>query len=218
MAIARPPAASGWLQFLPVVGLVEGYEPQPHLIAVKPDLLLPGLAAFEADESVAAVLVLIHSLGGDVEAGLALAEAIAGLSKPTASLVMGSAHSIAGVIASAADHSFIAESATMVVHPLTYPVQLRGYSDSLNTVRDMQKRLTRFIATHREIKEKRLEELSRNINEMGEQGTVLSAAQAVREGLVHEIGTVAQAVDYLAKAVEVVYPGRYTEAPSQGGG
>ncbi len=112
MAIARPPAATGWLQFLPIIGVVEGYEPQPHLIAVKPDLLPPGLAALEADESAGALLVLIHSLGGDVEAGLALAEAIAGLSKPTASLVMGSAHSMAGVIASASDHSFIAESAS----------------------------------------------------------------------------------------------------------
>ena len=141
------------------------------------------------------VLILLNTLGGDVEAGLAIAEMIASLSKPTVSLVLGGSHSIGGPLAVSADYSFIVPSGTMIVHPVRSSGMFIGVIQSYRNMEKTQDRITRFIAAHSQITKERLEELMLDSTQLVKDvGTMLEGEDAVREGMIDEVGGISMAL------------------------
>ena len=143
------------------------------------------------------------SVGGDVEAGLALAELIAGVSKPSATLVLGGGHSIGIPLAVAARHSFIVPTATMTVHPVRHSGMVLGVPQTLRYFEQMQERIVSFVTGHSKITARRFTQLMHNTGELVmDMGTVLDGTQAVEEGLIDELGGLADALGYLYKEIE----------------
>ena len=139
----------GKIELLTIIGEVEGHEAvSANTKATKYEHILPKLAQIENDDEIDGVLILLNTLGGDVEAGLAIAEMIASLSKPTVSLVLGGCHSIGGPLAVAADYSFIVESGTMVIHPVRSAGLFIGVTQSLRNMERTQDRITGFLSKH----------------------------------------------------------------------
>ena len=150
------------IQLLTIIGEIEGHEAvSGNTKATKYEHLLPRLAEIEADEETEGVLILLNTLGGDVEAGLAIAEMIASLSKPTVSLVLGGSHSIGGPLAVSADYSFIVPTGTMIVHPVRSTGMFIGVIQSYRNMEKTQDRIARFISEHSRISQERLLELMR---------------------------------------------------------
>ena len=164
--------------------------------------ILPRLAMVEDDERVEGLLVLLNTVGGDVEAGLAIAEMIASLSKPSVSLVLGGGHSIGVPLAVSADYSFIVPSATMVIHPVRSNGMFIGVMQSYRNLEKTQDRITGFIEQHSRITRKRIEELMLDTSTLVKDvGTMLDGDDAVREGIIDEVGGISQA---LAKLYELM--------------
>lgn len=171
--------------------------------ATKYEHLLPKLAEVEDSEEIDGVLILLNTLGGDVEAGLAIAEMIASLSKPTVSLVLGGSHSIGGPLAVSADYSFIVPSGTMIVHPVRSNGMFIGVYQSYRNMEKTQDRITTFISEHSKISQKRLEELMLDPTELVKDvGTMLEGEDAVREGLIDEVGGISQAIKKLREMID----------------
>ena len=148
------------IQLLTIIGEIEGHEAvSGSTKATKYEHLLPKLAEIENDTRIDGVLILLNTMGGDVEAGLAIAEMIASLSKPTVSLVLGGCHSIGGPLAVAANYSFIVPSGTMIIHPVRSNGMTIGVIQSYRNMEKTQDRITRFISEHSGISVERLEEL-----------------------------------------------------------
>lgn len=148
-------------------------------------------------------MILLNTLGGDVEAGLAIAEMIASLSKPTVSLVLGGSHSIGGPLAVSADYSFIVPSGTMIIHPVRSNGMFIGVYQSYRNMERTQDRITGFIANHSRISQKRLEELMLDPTELVKDvGTLLEGEDAVREGLIDEVGGISQALNKLHEMID----------------
>src|SRR5690606_18189711 len=198
-AVGGLPRTDPDIHFLPIIGQVEGHFTLPTKNkTTKYEHVLPQLAAIEQDDRVQGVLVLLHTVGGDIEAGLAIAEMIRGLSKPTASLVMGSGHSIGAPIAVAANRSFIAPTATIIVHPIRLTGLLIGVPQTYEYLDKMQDRIIRFIVANSRITEAALRDLMFRTGElMRDVGTVLIGREAVDVGLIDELGSIAQAIGYL---------------------
>ena len=160
--------------------------------------ILPKLAMVEDDSEVEGLLILLNTVGGDVEAGLAIAEMIASLSKPTVSLVLGGGHSIGVPLAVSADYSFIVPSATMVIHPVRSNGMFIGVMQSYQNLVKTQDRITAFISQHADISVARLEELMLDTSTLVKDvGTMLEGEEAVREGLINEVGGIRQALEKL---------------------
>lgn len=178
-----------------IIGEIEGHEAASNNTkATKYDHLLPQLAEVEESNEIQGVLFLINTLGGDVEAGLAIAEMIASLSKPTVSLVLGGSHSIGGPLAVATDYSFIVPSGTMVIHPVRSSGMFIGVQQSLMNMLKTQDRITKFISTHSKILKERVEELMLNPTELVKDvGTMLEGEEAVKEGIIDEVGGIKEA-------------------------
>lgn len=178
-----------------IIGEIEGHEAAANNTkATKYDHLLPQLAEVEESNEIQGVLFLLNTLGGDVEAGLAIAEMIASLSKPTVSLVLGGSHSIGGPLAVSTDYSFIVPSGTMVVHPVRSSGMFIGVRQSLMNMIKTQDRITKFIATHSKISQQRVEELMLNPTELVKDvGTMLEGEEAVKEGIIDEVGGIKEA-------------------------
>lgn len=189
---------------LTIIGEIEGHETvSANTKATKYEHLLPRLAEAEDSDEVDGVLVLLNTLGGDVEAGLAIAEMIASLSKPTVSLVLGGSHSIGGPLAVAADYSFIVPSATMIVHPVRSSGIFIGVYQSYRNMERTQDRITEFISSHSKISQKRLEELMLDPTQLVKDvGTMLEGEDAVREGLIDEVGGISQAIRKLHSMID----------------
>ena len=152
----------------------------------------------EDDSEVEGLLILLNTVGGDVEAGLAIAEMIASLSKPTVSLVLGGGHSIGVPLAVSADYSFIVPSATMVIHPVRSNGMFIGVMQSYQNLVKTQDRITAFISQHADISVARLEELMLDTSTLVKDvGTMLEGEEAVREGLINEVGGIRQALEKL---------------------
>ena len=165
--------------------------------------MLPQLAALEDDDSVDGLLVLLNTSGGDVDAGLAIAEMIASLSKPTVSLVLGGSHSIGGPLAVSADYSFIVPTGTMIVHPVRSTGMFIGVIQSYRNMEKTQDRIARFISEHSKITQERLLELMLDSTQLVKDvGTMLEGADAVREGLIDEVGGISQAFAKLHEMIE----------------
>lgn len=192
------------IQLLTIIGEIEGHEAASgNTKATKYEHLLPKLAEVEDNEEIEGLLVLLNTLGGDVEAGLAIAEMIASLSKPSVSLVLGGSHSIGGPLAVSADYSFIVPSGTMVVHPVRSSGMFIGVMQSYRNIEKTQNRITRFISEHSHISKERLEELMLDPTQLVKDvGTMLEGAEAVEEGMIDEVGGMKDALKKLHELIE----------------
>ena len=192
------------IQLLTIIGEIEGHEAvSGNTKATKYEHLLPRLAQIEADEETEGVLILLNTLGGDVEAGLAIAEMIASLSKPTVSLVLGGSHSIGGPLAVSADYSFIVPTGTMIVHPVRSTGMFIGVIQSYRNMEKTQDRIARFISGHSRISQERLLELMLDSTQLVKDvGTMLEGEEAVREGIIDEVGGISQAYAKLKELIK----------------
>lgn len=191
------------VELLTIIGEVEGHESAPsHSKTTKYEHVLPKLAMIEDDDSVDGLLVLLNTVGGDVEAGLAIAEMIASLSVPKVSLVLGGGHSIGVPMAVSADYSFVVPSATMVIHPVRSNGMFIGVAQSYRNMEKIQDRITTFISTHSNTSQKRLEELMLDTTQLVKDvGTMLEGPEAVKEGLIDEVGGMKEALGKLYEMI-----------------
>ena len=184
---------------LPIIGQIEGhYSLDGNTKATKYDHVIPLLVSLEEDVRVNGVLIVLNTLGGDVEAGLAIAELISSMSKPTASLVLGGGHSIGVPLAVSTKRSFIVPSATMTIHPVRTSGLVLGVSQAFDYLEKMQDRIIKFITTHSEIKEDHLRSIMHRTDILvNDIGCILNGYDAVKCGLIDEIGGVKEAISYL---------------------
>lgn len=193
------------IQLITIIGEIEGHETAGgNTKTTKYEHILPLLANIEENKEVDGVLILLNTLGGDVEAGLAIAEMIASLSKPTVSLVLGGSHSIGGPLAVAANYSFIVPSGTMVIHPVRSSGMFIGVIQSFRNMVKTQDRITKFIADHSKITVQRLEGLMLDSNELVKDvGTLLIGKDTVREGIIDEVGGTKEALGKLHELIGI---------------
>ena len=194
----------GRIFLLSITGEVEGHEAlSERAMTTKYEHILPKLAMVEDDDEVDGLLILLNTVGGDVEAGLAIAEMIASLSKPTVSLVLGGGHSIGVPLAVSADYSFIVPSATMVIHPVRSSGMFIGVMQSYRNLVKTQDRITSFVSAHSDITVERLEHLMLDTATLVKDvGTMLEGEEAVREGLIDEVGGIKEALQKLYELIE----------------
>ena len=192
------------VRLLTIIGEIEGHEAvSGNTKATKYEHLLPMLAEVEDSEEIDGLLILLNTVGGDVEAGLAIAEMIASLSIPTVSLVMGGGHSIGVPMAVSADYSFIVPSATMVVHPVRQNGMFIGVAQTYRNMEKIQDRITAFVSKHSGITRERMEELMLDTSQLVKDvGTMLEGEQAVKEGVIDEVGGIREALDKLYALIE----------------
>ena len=189
---------------LTVVGQVEGHVEAPQgQKTTKYEHVIPQLVAVQEDPGIEGLLVLLNTVGGDVEAGLALAELIASISKPSAAVVLGGGHSIGIPLAVSARRSFIVPTATMTIHPVRHSGMILGVPQTMRWFEQMQERITGFVAAHSGMTEKRYTELMLHTGELVmDMGTVLDGRRAVKEKLIDELGGLSDALDWLHRAIE----------------
>ena len=192
------------IHLLSIIGEVEGHENAPGTSkTTKYDHVLPMLAALEEDKRVEGMLVLLNTSGGDVDAGLAIAEMIASLSIPTVSLVLGGSHSIGVPLAVSADYSFIVPTGTMMIHPVRMSGMIIGASQTYEYFEMIQDRILNFVASHADIAYDQLKRLMLNTEMLTRDlGTVLVGQEAVNNGLINEVGGIRQAICKLHSMME----------------
>lgn len=189
---------------LTIAGEIEGHIQLPQgTKATRYEHVIPNLVAIEQNTEVDGMLVILNTVGGDVEAGLALAELISGMSKPTVSLVLGGGHSIGVPLAVASDYSFIVPSATMTIHPVRTNGLVLGVPQTLNYFEKMQERITDFITTNSNVSSDKIYSLMMNTGELAtDMGTVLRGEDAVQIGLIDKVGTLSEAIKKLYSLIE----------------
>ena len=189
---------------LTVVGQVEGHVEAPQgQKTTKYEHVIPQLVAVQEDPGIEGLLVLLNTVGGDVEAGLALAELIASISKPSAAVVLGGGHSIGIPLAVSARRSFIVPTATMTIHPVRHSGMILGVPQTMRWFEQMQERITGFVAAHSGMTEKRYTELMLRTGELVmDVGTVLDGRKAVREKLIYQLGGISDALEWLYQEIE----------------
>ena len=189
----------GMIQCLTIIGQVEGHQVMPEdTKTTKYEHVMPLLAAVEESEEIKGLLILLNTVGGDVEAGLGIAELIAGMKKPTVSLVLGGGHSIGVPLAVAAKRSFIAPSAAMTIHPVRLNGVVIGVPQTYNYFARIQERIVGFVTSHSNISRERYNELMLATDEIANDvGSVIYGEEAVSCGLIDSIGTLSDALDYL---------------------
>lgn len=187
-----------------IIGEIEGHDILGGSSkATKYEHIIPQLALIEDDAEIEGVLILIHTMGGDVEAGLAIAEMIASISKPTVTLVLGGSHSIGVPIAVSGDYSFIVPTGTMVIHPVRTNGMVIGVSQTFEYFKQIQDRILSFVCSHCDIKKERLEELMLETEFLTKDvGSVLVGPQAVDEGIINEVGGIREAYNKLNQLVK----------------
>ena len=192
------------IYLLSIIGEVEGHEALAERSkATRYEHILPNLARAEDDDSIRGILILLNTVGGDVEAGLAIAEMISSMSKPTVSLVLGGGHSIGVPLAVSADYSFIVPSATMVIHPVRQSGLFIGVAQSYRNMEKTQDRITEFVASHSHMSAERMEELMLDTRMLVKDvGTMLDGREAVAEGLIDEVGGIAPALKKLRELMK----------------
>lgn len=196
------------VQCLSIIGQIEGHYLLPaNNKTTKYEHILPQLVAMEEDDGVEGLLILLNTIGGDVEAGLAIAELIAGMAKPTVSLVLGGGHSIGVPLAVSAKTSFIVPSATMTVHPVRTTGTVVGVRQSFAHFEKMQQRIVRFISDHSRITAARLNQLMMTVGDQAlDMGVILSGDQAVEEGLIDRVGSLQDALKELYQLIKAAAP------------
>ena len=194
----------GTVYTMAIIGQIEGHTAAPAgTKTTQYEHILPLLAKLEESREVDGVLFLLNTVGGDVEAGLAIAELIAGLTKPTAAIVLGGSHSIGVPLAVAAQRSFAVSSAAMTIHPVRMSGTVIGAQPTYDYFKQMQDRILHFIASHSRAKEERLEEMMMNTGMLTKDlGTILIGERAVEEGLINAVGGIKEAFFKLHELVE----------------
>ena len=190
-----------FIHCLTVIGQIEGHYNLPQNTKVtKYEHIIPRLVAVEENDDISGLLLILNTVGGDIEAGLAIAELVASMNKPTVSLVLGGSHSIGIPLAVSANHSFIVPTASMTVHPVRMNGLIIGVPQSLLYLKKMEERVVEFVTRNSEISEKRFKELMLNNEQLvTDFGTVLSGTEAVEEKLIDEIGGLSDALAYIDK-------------------
>ena len=189
---------------LTIIGQIEGhYILPPQNKTTKYEHVIPQLVAIEEDQSIRGLLVILNTVGGDVEAGLAIAELLSGMKTPTVSLVLGGGHSIGVPLAVSTRYSFIAPTATMTVHPVRHSGMILGVPQTMRWFEQMQERITGFVAAHSGISADRYTELMLRTGELVmDVGTVLDGRKAVREKLIDSLGGISDALGWLYREIE----------------
>ncbi len=202
--IAKINGRHGKIYCMSVIGQVEGHNILPQDVkTTKYEHLIPTLVRIEEDDEIEGLLIMLNTMGGDVEAGLALAELIAGLSKPTVSLVLGGGHSIGVPLAVASKYSFIAPTATMTVHPVRMNGTIITVPQSFDYLMKTQERVIKFIVSHSEVEESCLRKLMMTTSELAnDAGTIMYGEDAVATGLINEAGTVFDALEKLQEMIK----------------
>ncbi|WP_333859171.1 ClpP family protease [Clostridium sp.] len=192
------------IQILPIIGQIEGHVTlPPETKATKYEHVIPNLILMENDPRVEGVLVVLNTVGGDVEAGLAIAEMIRSLSKPTVSLVIGGGHSIGVPLATASDYSFISPTATMIVHPIRMNGLIIGVPQTFQYFNKMQERINEFIVRTSRITREKLSDLMLQSDDLlNDMGTILIGKQAVEQGLIDKVGGISDALKKLDTMLE----------------
>ena len=205
---------------LTVIGQIEGHQALPENIkTTKYEHVIPQLVAIEQDPSIEGLMIILNTVGGDVEAGLAIAELISGMKKPTVSLVLGGGHSIGVPLACSAKQSFIAPSATMTVHPVRMNGLVLGVPQTLSYFDRMQERIVRFVTDNSGISSKDFRRLMMNTGELVmDVGTVLDGEKAVQAGLIDHLGGLSEAISCLYRMIEKKEKGAKSAVrPKKGG-
>ncbi len=202
------------VQCLTVIGQIEGHYIAPSQNkTTKYEHVIPQIVSVEEDPSIDGLLMILNTVGGDVEAGLAIAELIAGMKKPTVSLVLGGGHSIGVPLAVAAKHSFIVPSATMTIHPVRMNGLLLGVPQTLEYFQRMQDRITRFVTNNSKMSYDRFMQLAMNTQELVmDVGTVLDGEEAVSEGLIDTLGSLHEAMACLEDMISAEKKKRRAES------
>lgn len=192
------------IKLITIIGEIEGHDAvSGSTKATKYEHLLPMLAEIEDSCEIDGLLILLNTLGGDVEAGLSIAEMIASLSKPTVSLVLGGSHSIGGPLAVAADYSFIVPSGTMIIHPVRSNGMFIGVEQSFRNMVKTQDRITAFLSKHSHMTQDQIEELMLNPTQLVKDvGTMLEGPEAVVVGLIDEVGGLKEALAKLHQMID----------------
>jgi ATP-dependent protease ClpP protease subunit len=195
-----------------IIGQIEGHIVlPPQNKTTKYEHLIPQLVAAEQNSKIEGILIILNTVGGDVEAGLAIAEMIASLSKPTVTLVLGGGHSIGVPIAVSADCSIIAETATMTIHPIRLNGLVIGVPQTFEYLDKMQERVIRFVTRHSKVTEEKFKELMFTTGELTRDiGTTVIGVDAVKHGLIDKIGGIGVAISELNRRID--------ERKQQGGG
>lgn len=189
---------------LTIIGQIEGhYTATPETKTTKYEHVIPQLVAVEQSPEIEGLLMILNTVGGDVEAGLALAELVSGMKKPTVSLVLGGGHSIGVPLACSAKCSFIVPSATMTIHPVRTSGTVLGVPQTLYAFQKMQDRITDFVIANSNMSGDRFRELLMNTSELVmDVGTTLEGPQAVAEGLIDRLGGLSDAISALYELIE----------------
>ena len=192
------------IQILPIIGQIEGHQVlPPQTKATKYEHLIPQLIAIETNKNVEGILIILNTVGGDVEAGLAISEMINSITKPTVSLVIGGGHSIGVPLATSANFSFISPSATMIVHPIRMNGLIIGVPQTFEYFNKMQERINEFITRTSKINKETLKQLmSETDNLLNDMGTILIGNQAVEYGLIDKVGGISDALKKLDELID----------------
>lgn len=187
------------IQVLPIIGQIEGHAVlPPQTKSTKYEHIIPQLISMQQDDNVKGILIVLNTVGGDVEAGLAIAEMVRSISKPTVSIVLGGGHSIGVPLATSAKYSYITPSATMILHPVRMNGFVIGVAQTFNYFQKMQERINNFIVRTSNIKKEDLEKMMLKSDELlNDMGTILIGEQAVHCGLIDEVGGIKEALDKL---------------------
>lgn len=190
---------SDGIEIISIIGEIEGHQNLNHdSKTTKYEHMLPLLASIERDEKIKGILFLVNTVGGDVSCGLALAELISGITKPTVSLVLGDSHSIGLPVAVAADYSFIVPTATVVIHPVRMSGTILGTNQTYKQFKSIQDRIIGFVASHSHCPENELENMMMETSMMAKDlGTILVGSEAVDAGIINECGNIHQAFSKL---------------------
>ena len=192
------------IQCITIIGEIEGhYAGNPQKKSTKYEHIIPMLYSIEENENIKGVLIILNTVGGDVEAGLAMAELINSISKKVVTLVLGGSHSIGVPLATAGDYSFIAPTATMVVHPIRTNGLVIGINETFEYFKKMQERITQFIIRTSNIEREELEKIMNSKDDLvSDIGSVLIGKEAVEYGLINEVGGLKEAVSKLKELIK----------------
>ena len=189
---------------LTIIGQIEGHsDAGGSMKTTKYEHVIPQLIRVQEDPEIKGLLIILNTVGGDVEAGLALSELIRGMTKPTASIVLGGGHSIGIPLAVSADRSFIVPTATMTIHPVRHSGTVLGVSQTMDYLTAIQDRITGFVTENSGISKEKFTQLMLNTGQLVmDVGTVLNGVQAVETGIIDQIGGLSEAMEFLYSQIE----------------
>ncbi|MBQ7816861.1 MAG: ATP-dependent Clp protease proteolytic subunit, partial [Oscillospiraceae bacterium] len=189
---------------LTIIGQIEGhFEANNQMKTTKYEHVIPQLVDVQENPEIEGLLIILNTVGGDVEAGLAIAELISGITKPTASIVLGGGHSIGIPLAVSADRSFIVPTATMTIHPVRHSGTVLATSQTMNYLDSIQDRVTSFVTQHSKITKTKFTKLmTKNGDLIMDLGTAVDGETAVREGIIDQIGCIGDALEFLYSEIE----------------